>query len=144
MANFNRSQWEGALSDLKDVAHDYGVAPEQTDAWSVRHVGPNGRSEFGYYTDDGFRVIAVLESPDALRDLRRLFEGLGVAQQRQDNWTNVTLGDRVVGYVYPRTTSGPTKWGAVVEKDGRTGSPIGHADSKTEAVEMVKTAYLKS
>ncbi len=76
MANFNRSQWEGALSDLKDVAHDSGVTPEQTDAWSVRHTGPNGRCEFGYYTNDGFRVVAVLFEPNHLRDLGHLFEGI--------------------------------------------------------------------
>jgi hypothetical protein len=75
MAVFNRSQWESALADLKDAAHDSGVTPEQTDAWAVKHTGPNGRSEFGYYTDDGFRVIAVLEDPDGLRNLRHLFEG---------------------------------------------------------------------
>jgi hypothetical protein len=59
-------------------------------------------------------------------------------------WTDVTLGDKVVGYVYPRTTSGPTQWGAVVEKDGQTGQHLGHADDKTAAVEMVKKAYLRS
>lgn len=76
MANFNRRQWETALADLKDVAHDSGVITEQTDAWSVRHTGPNGTCEFGYYTDDGFRVIATVKDPDRLRDLRHLFEGI--------------------------------------------------------------------
>jgi hypothetical protein len=42
----------------------------------VKHTGPRGRSEFGYYTDDGFRVVAELADPFALRDLQYLFEGI--------------------------------------------------------------------
>lgn len=76
--DFFESQWASALADLKDAAHDSGRAiPDETDAWSVQHDGERGAEthSFGYYLADGtFRHIAFVSSPDALRNLRLMFE----------------------------------------------------------------------
>lgn len=69
---------------------------------------------------------------------------MSLSRKTAGRWTDVTVGDTVVGYVYPRTTSGPTQWGGVVEKDGRTGEFVGWAKNKTEAVALVTAAYLRS
>jgi hypothetical protein len=72
---YYRSQWENALSDLKDAAHDAGIAYEVTDAWSV--AMPDDVSEpatLGYYDAAGdFQPMAWPRTPDALRTLRKLY-----------------------------------------------------------------------
>lgn len=55
-------------------------------------------------------------------------------------WTDVTVGDKVVGYVYQQGK----RWLGVVEYDGRTGRSAGSAENKTDAVKLVVTAYLRS
>ena len=74
-----QSQWENALSDLKDAAHDGGVSPLSTDEWEIRHTPERpGNSVYvhtvGYQTRGGeFRVFAVVDSPDDVRNLRHIF-----------------------------------------------------------------------
>jgi hypothetical protein len=56
-------------------------------------------------------------------------------------WTNVRLRGTDIGFVY-KAPSG--LWVAVVERNGETGRDVGHANSKADAIKMVKTAYLRS
>lgn len=57
-------------------------------------------------------------------------------------WTDVTVGDRVVGFV-----SGPEKNGryvAFLDHRGAGSKVVGTAADKTAAVALVKDAYLRS
>lgn len=74
MIGYSRSQWESALSDLKDAAHDASVPYEQTDAWAVSHPADGSASHLGAYDDNGeFQRLAMVVSPDALRSLASLY-----------------------------------------------------------------------
>lgn len=68
------SQWENALSDLKNAAHDAGVPPEFTDAWAVTRGKEGELSTFGAYDAAGeFHTIAKVAAPWDLRELSRLY-----------------------------------------------------------------------
>lgn len=64
--DFFPSQWENALADLKDAAHDAGVSYSQTDTWRLAAGNPAL-----LYVGDA--LVARLTSPDDLRSLRLLF-----------------------------------------------------------------------
>ena len=65
-----------------------------------------------------------------------------MAGRRGDGWTDVTLGDRVIGFV-----TGPDKNGrypAFLDNEGAGSKTVGTAKDKTAAVNLVRDAYLRS
>lgn len=63
-----------------------------------------------------------------------------MSRGRHVRWTDVTVGDDTVGYVYQQDG----KWMAVMEADGQMGRAVGSADNKTAAVNLVVAAYLRT
>ncbi len=57
-------------------------------------------------------------------------------------WTDVTVGDVVVGYVFQNRQT--MVWVAMLEPPGRTSVQVGEARSKTSAVQLVVTAHLRT
>ncbi len=65
-----------------------------------------------------------------------------MAGRSGNGWTDVTLGNRVVGFV-----TGPDKDGKFVgflDNEGAGSKSVGMANEKTTAVALVKDAYLRS
>jgi hypothetical protein len=56
-------------------------------------------------------------------------------------WTNVRLRGMDIGFVYVAPSG---LWVAVVERNGETGKDAGHAETKADAIKLVKAAYLRS
>lgn len=59
-----------------------------------------------------------------------------------NGWSDVTLGDRVVGFVTGPDPKG--KFQGFLDKEGKAGSThVGSASTKTAAVALVKDAFLR-
>lgn len=65
-----------------------------------------------------------------------------ITRESASRWIDVMLRGEVIGFVYPRTSGGgQPRWGAVIERKGRTGEPIGHANTADIAADMVVDEY---
>lgn len=96
----DKKEWDSALAELKRAAHASGVPGEETGLWRVQHID-SSLSRLVRETEDSMRVIAVVGSPGALRDLSRMYpmyettiyEKRSFSFKRDETGFRVYLGD---------------------------------------------------